>query len=529
MTIPTAAQYDVAILGAGIAGSTLATILARHHLSVLLIDAGVHPRFVVGESTIPHATTTMRVLAERYDVPELTALATFQDTAEKVTKTCGQKQNFGFVYHEEGRPYDPQRANQVVIGSEYRRAEAHWFRQDIDAHVYHLAVRYGATARMNTRIDEIDLDPAHGAVLRSTAGESFTAKYLVDATGFRSVLAERFGLREQPTRARTHSRSLFTHMVGVEPFDDIAPVAYNPPTRWHNGTLHHVFDGGWLWVIPFDNNDASMNPLCSVGLTLTRNAVSDDRPGPEQEFRAFLDRFPAIAKQFRNASAVRPWVSTGRLQYSASGTVGDRFCLTAQSAGAIDALFSRGLANSFQTVNALAWRIIEAARADDWSAARFAGLDALQQRMFDVHDDLAYSSYVGFRDYALWDAIFRVWHTYSFYSDAALEHSLSRYFSTQDDQVFRKLERADSALARALRGLLTFARETCESVDRGETKPAAAAEAIIERINREQFFPDYLPHGKPELKYVDISQDTAMQFMQWTRTGAPRWISEAFT
>ncbi|MEV3963362.1 tryptophan 7-halogenase [Nocardia sp. NPDC050193] len=528
MTSPTAPQYDVAILGAGIAGSTLATILARHGLGVLLIDAGVHPRFAVGESTIPHATTTMRVLAERYRVPELGALTTFQDTADKVTMTCGQKQNFGFVYHEEGKPSDPKRANQVVLASGYRRAEAHWFRQDIDAHVYHLAIRYGTTARTNTRIAEINVAPDHGAVLRSASGETFTAKYLVDATGFRSVLADRYGLREQPTRARTHSRSLFTHMIGVEPFDDVAPVPYDPPSRWHNGTLHHVFDGGWLWVIPFDNNDASMNPLCSVGLTLTGDAVAVERPAPEQEFRAFLDRFPAVAKQFANARAVRPWVSTGRLQYSATATVGDRFCLTAQSAGAIDALFSRGLANSFQTVNALAWRLIAAAREDDWSTERFAGLDALQQRMFDIHDDLAYSSYVGFRDYALWDAILRVWHTYSFYSDAALEHSLSRYFVTKDDQIFRALERGDSPLAEAVRTLLTSARETCEAVDRGEITPAAAATSIIDRINRESFFPEYLPHGNPELKYVDISQDKAMEFMRWSRTDAPRWISETF-
>jgi FADH2 O2-dependent halogenase len=528
MSSPTDAQYDVAILGAGIAGSTLATILARHKLDVLLIDAGVHPRFAVGESTIPHATTTMRILAERYDVPELTALATFESTAEHVTKTCGQKQNFGFVYHEQGRPADPAKANQVVLASGYRRAESHWFRQDIDSYVFHLALRYGATARQNTRIADIEIDADRGAELRTASGESFKAKYLVDATGFRSVLADRFGLREQPTRARTHSRSLFTHMIGVEPFDDVAPVRYHQPSRWHNGTLHHVFDGGWLWVIPFDNSERSMNPLCSVGLTLTGDAVFDDRAAPEKEFDDFLERFPDVAKQFRSATAVRPWVSTGRLQYSASATVGDRFCLTAQSAGAIDALFSRGLANSFQTVNALAWRIIEAARDDDWSTERFADVDAVQQRMFDVHDDFAYSSYVGFRDYALWDAIFRVWHTYNFYADAALEHSLSRYFAGQDDQVFRSLERGDSALAQAVRGLVTSAREACQAVERGELTPAAAATAIIDRINKERFFPDYLPHGNPDLKYVDISQDKAMEFMQWSRTEAPQWIRETF-
>ncbi|WP_051046638.1 NAD(P)/FAD-dependent oxidoreductase [Nocardia asiatica] len=529
MTPSTDTRFDVAILGAGIAGSTLATILARHDVRVLLIDAGVHPRFAVGESTIPHATSTLRILAERYDVPELAALSNHPDTAERVSTTCGQKENFGFVYHEQGSSPLPDRANQVVVGSAYRRAESHWFRQDIDAHVFNLAVRYGAVPRQNTRIEDFDIEPGSGVALRTASGETFTAEYLVDATGFRSVLAQRFGLREQPSRARTHSRSLFTHMIGVEPFDDVSPVEFGQPSRWHNGTLHHVFDGGWLWVIPFDNHDSSRNPLCSVGLTLTGQAVTDERVAPEQEFAEFLERFPAVAAQFRSAKAVRPWVSTGRLQYSASNTVGDRFCLTAQSAGAIDALFSRGLANSFQTVNALAWRIIEATRDGDWSTERFTGLDAVQQRMFDVHDDLAYSSYVGFRDYALWDAVLRVWHTYSFYSDAALEHSLSRYLGRRDDQVFRTLERGDSELAAALRDLLTTTRTTCEAVERGDAKPADAATAIIERINRDRFWPEYLPHGNPERRYFDISQDVGLEFMQWSRTDAPRWITEFFS
>lgn len=528
MTPSTDTEYDVAILGAGIAGSTLGAILARHDVRVLLLDAGVHPRFVVGESTIPHATTTMHILAERYDIPEFAHLANFQDTAEHVSTTCGQKQNFGFVYHEPGRAPDPDAANQVVLASSYRRAESHWFRQDIDAHVFNLAVRYGATPQLNTRISDIDVDPHRGAELRTASGETFRARYLLDATGFRSVLADRFGLREEPTRARTHSRSLFTHMIGVRPFDEVTPVPYGQPSRWHNGTLHHVFDGGWLWVIPFDNNDKSHNPLCSVGLTLTGDAVFDDRAAPEREFADFLERFPAVATQFRDAKAVRPWVSTGRLQYSASNTVGDRFCLTAQSAGTIDALFSRGLANSFQTVNALAWRLIDAARENDWSTERFAGVDAVQQRMFDVHDDLAYSSYVGFRHYPLWDAIVRVWHTYSFYSDAALEHSLSRYLGGRDDSIFRHLERNDSALAKALSELLATARTTCEAVDRGELAPDAGAKAIVDRINEQRFWPDYLPHGNPDVKYFDISQDVAMRFMHWSRTDAPGFIRDSF-
>ena len=68
---------------------------------------------------------------------------------------------------------------------------------------------------------------------------SIRARYLVDGTGHRSILAERVGLRETPTRLKHHSRTLFTHMVDVPPFDD----ANNPlPISYHKGTLHHCFE-----------------------------------------------------------------------------------------------------------------------------------------------------------------------------------------------------------------------------------------------------------------------------------------------
>ncbi|HYX23886.1 MAG TPA: FAD-dependent oxidoreductase, partial [Thermoanaerobaculia bacterium] len=46
-------MYDVAVLGSGIAGSTLAAILGRQGFRVLLLEKGTHPRFAVGEAMQP--------------------------------------------------------------------------------------------------------------------------------------------------------------------------------------------------------------------------------------------------------------------------------------------------------------------------------------------------------------------------------------------------------------------------------------------------------------------------------------------
>ncbi len=305
-------DFDVAILGNGLSGSLLATILGKQGVSVVLIDGEQHPRFAVGESTIPHTSLLISLLAEKYDLPELNDLVDAKGLASRVCSTCGIKRHFGYVYHRPGQTYDPTEGLQFGTSA---RDENHWFRQDTDAYLHNLAIHYGAVPRQKTRVTGIEIDTS-GVKLQTSAGEEIRARYVVDGTGFRSMLAERFGLRENPTRLKHHSRTLFTHMVDVPPFDD----AHNPlPISYHNGTLHHCFERGWFWVIPFNNNPLSTNPIISVGLTIDPRRYPKPEMSAEQEFNEFLQRYPSVAEQFKNGKAVRPWVSTGRLQYSSKG------------------------------------------------------------------------------------------------------------------------------------------------------------------------------------------------------------------
>ncbi|WP_244177045.1 NAD(P)/FAD-dependent oxidoreductase [Streptomyces albus] len=522
----TSDQYDVAILGSGMAGGMLGAVLARNGVKVLLLDAGTHPRFAVGESTIPYTSGMTRLIADRYKVPELEALSSFKGIRKEVSRNCGQKQNFGFVYHREGRPQNPEEVNQLVVPS-LLRTETHLFRQDIDAYLFHLAVKYGAVPQLATRIADIEIDPDSGAVLRTEAGKEFRASYVIDGSGFRSPLAEKFGLRETPTRARTHSRSLFTHMVGVRPYDE-SPNGrkHKQPNPWHNGTLHHVFDGGWLWVIPFDNHEDSLNPLCSVGLTFDPRVFPKGQATPEQEFDDFLKRFPEIAWQFQGAKAVRPWVSTGRLQYSAKQVVGERFCLTSHAAGFIDALYSRGLTNTMELVNALGWRLIAASRDGDWSLERFSYLESLQQGLFDFHDDLVYSSFVGFRDYELWNAVNRTWMLGTMLGNVMLEDAYYRFDTTGDAQVFLDLERSEHPgsplpVSAGFNEMGTMTRKLCESVEDGKTTPGDAAKRILRHIEQADFISPSFRLGNESTRCFAMSPGKMAVNAVWSRREAP--------
>src|ERR1022692_4402587 len=96
-------QYDVAILGAGFEGGMLGTILAYKGAKVVIVDAGSHPRFALGASTVRHTFRMIKIMAERFGVPEFKTEFNSGELLHKhVSNHFGVKKNFGFILHRDG-------------------------------------------------------------------------------------------------------------------------------------------------------------------------------------------------------------------------------------------------------------------------------------------------------------------------------------------------------------------------------------------------------------------------------------------
>jgi FADH2 O2-dependent halogenase len=519
--------YDVAVIGGGFAGALLAAVLARGGVRTLLLEREPAPRFAVGESMVPYTAALARLVARRYRVPEVEHLSSLRAVQREISPNCGVLRNMGFVHHRAHLPQHPGEIYQVVNPSIVPPVP-HLYRQDIDAHLLGVARRYGATVRTGTeaRLDGLRIDADTGVTLRTGKGEE-SARYLVDAGGPQAPVSRELQLREEPTRARHHSRTLFTHMTGVTPYDETpAGRLHDQPSPWHQGTLHHVFDGGWLWVIPFDNQPRSANSRCSVGLTLDPRKHPASDLSPQEEFDGFLARFPDVARQFTHAEPARPWTSTGRLQYSSKRVVGDRYCLASHAAGFVDPLYSRGLAHSLEVVNALGRRLIDAAHDGDWSTARFQYVEDLQQSLFDAHDDLTYASFVSFRDFELFNAVVRTWTVSTVLGALAVENACAAYGRSGDDSVFRDLEDTrhpgspfpGSAHFNAL-GPLT--RTLCEEVEAGTRTPGSAAERIFDAIREADYLPPSLGLADPADRFFHNTPARIARAARWVRTDAP--------
>lgn len=522
-------DFDTIILGSGISGTTIASILAKQGFRVLIIEKGTHPRFAIGESMLPQTSMWMWIVGERFGIPEIQNLANPKKVRKHISSSCGVKRSVGFIYHREGEAQNPQETFQVIPPDGLFFSESHLFRQEVDEYMLNVAISYGAVYRDLTQVKEIDFRE-DGVTVRANNGEEYNARFLVDGSGSRSIVAQKLNLRENPTRLKTRSRTMFTHVSGLSPYAECTEFP-GQGHGWHEGTLHHVFDGGWLWIIPFDNHDASDNPLSSIGLMLDPQKFPQKDLSPEEEFQEIIARFPSIAEQLKTATPIRKWICADQIQYSSTKSVGKRWALLSHSYGFIDPLYSRGLISTFETINALAGRLIEALKDDDFSLERFAYLDRLQAAQLDDTDELIHNAYRCMSNFELWNAWTQMWLASKMLGDTYLFRSCLKYMDSKDTSLFKQLEEdpypgAQAPYASKLNWMISTSSFILNQVEARVITPEEGANKILKLLQEFEFLPKSVyPWGVSEARYINFNH-LFRDWINWGKTEAPSIVRE---
>src|SRR5262245_7080983 len=156
-SMSTAQRFDVIILGAGLAGTTLGTILAKHGYEVLILEKESHPRFAIGESMLPQSTMWLWILGQRFGIPEILYLTDTQLIRQHITPTCGIKRAIGFVYHRQDHEPHPAESHQLIPPALPLYSESHYFRQEVDLYMLRTALHYGVSYRDQVEVTGFDL------------------------------------------------------------------------------------------------------------------------------------------------------------------------------------------------------------------------------------------------------------------------------------------------------------------------------------------------------------------------------------
>jgi FADH2 O2-dependent halogenase len=338
--------------------------------SVILIEKGTHPRVVIGESSTPLANLLLEELANRYSLSELRPLTkwgSWQRAHPEIA--CGLKRGFTFHHHVLGQSplTDLERQNQLLVAASPRDeiADTHWYRADFDHLLMREAQRLGveyadrvALSQFRAIGEEVELEGE-----RDVREVHFRARFVVDATGPRGFLHRALGIRELELPGYPHTQGLYSHFSGVSRLEETSWSRLDepPPYPIDDAAVHHVFNGGWIWSLQFNNGVTSAG-IAATDETAERFGFKDGAGA----WARVLELIPALKEQFAAAKALHPFVHMPRMAIRSSAVAGERWVLLPSAAGFVDPLLSTGIPLTLLGISRLA-EIIER----DWATPRF--------------------------------------------------------------------------------------------------------------------------------------------------------------
>jgi FADH2 O2-dependent halogenase len=164
------------------------------------------------------------------------------------------------------------------------------------------------------------------------------AHLVIDASGANGFLSRKLGLL-RGFENYPATQSLYSHFTGVGRCDELPEYEVDDaPYPMDDAALHHVFDGGWMWVLRFGNG------VTSAGIAVTDELAAEFKLSEgEAAWQRFLSRFPTIATQFAGAEAIREFTWMPRLASRTHAAAGRGWAMLPSAAAFVDPLFSTGM------------------------------------------------------------------------------------------------------------------------------------------------------------------------------------------
>lgn len=427
-------HFDVVVLGSGVAGSTTALSLGAQGLSVCLIEHKQHPRFAIGESTVPSTSAGFQAIAERFGVSELDEMTTYIKS-KQLGLVSYPKSHFYFAWHDEGQAL--QKKHEMVFET-YRPPlgpDTHLLRSKLDEYLVSLCPKYNVTYRDRCSVKQFEEGsvetPARMRV-RKQGKESFIeAAMVVDATGHAAFGAHHCGLFESADGSNaksashrdcdlhTNTRVIYGHFAYDDSFDlDAACGGATRAFRYKRdaGTMHHCTKEGWIWVIPFDNDTVS------IGLIINNELYPyDSSIDKTEEFWSHINRYPTIAAHFKGLTPTRSLLRLGRIQLHAKSMAVGRMILAPHATAFVDPLYSTGINLTTRFVLRAVPRILTAIRGPSNQAlprgeylpldvaTHFRSMSDALDKELELIDAMVWGSVVSWRHFDLWKQYWRIW------------------------------------------------------------------------------------------------------------------------
>lgn len=357
---PSTTTYDVAIIGAGPAGSTAASILLKYNpkLRVVMIEKEQFPRQHIGESQLPGISNILHEMG----VWDKVEAANFPIKLGASYTWGRNKDVWDFDFYPVEKFMDEPRP--AKFEGQRRFTAFQVDREIYDQILADHAVALGAEWRQRTLVREIMVESKRagdGRIggLRLESGEVVTARYYIDASGTVGIMR----------------RALDIAVAIPEELKNIAVWSYWDNAEWAikigvGGTRVQVrsLPYGWIWFIPMGPTKAS------VGLICPAEHYRATGHKPEELYLRALAEQPEIAALLAKANQSRPIESTKDWSQVSAKLSGENWFVVGEAAGFADPILAAGMTLAHNSARDAAYTILELDRAEHprkWLLERF--------------------------------------------------------------------------------------------------------------------------------------------------------------
>jgi flavin-dependent dehydrogenase len=328
-------QVDVAIMGGGLAGLTLALQLRQRFpaLDILIVERHKHP---VPEATHKVGESSVEIGAHYFE--SVLGLKPHLETQ--------QLKKFGFrFFFSEGR----RNIDQVVeLGaSRYLTTPSYQldrgiFENYLAEHAAEQGVRFadGATIR-EFHLAERASGAAHSlSYEQSGVTYSIRARWLVDASGRAGLIKSKLGLAEQNEHDANSIWFRIADRIDVNEWsrDSAWLTRCEPPDRWLS-TNHLCGEGYWVWLIPLASGSHSVGIVADAKLhpLRTMNSFEKAMEWLHQHQPALAAALEGKRDQLQDFAALRRFSYGCKQVFS-----GDRWAITGEAGVFLDPFYSPG-------------------------------------------------------------------------------------------------------------------------------------------------------------------------------------------
>lgn len=355
-------DYDVIVIGAGPAGSAVATFLAREGQRVLIVERDKFPRFKVGESLIPATFSSL----ERLGVLD-----------QLKTSPFPKKYSVQF-YSQSGKASAPFYFSETETEEQAQTWQV--LRSEFDQMLLDNAKQSGVEVQTGVSVKQVlmDGDRAVGVRIQNGTMKNLSSRLVIDASGQRAILARQLKIQRQDPRLKM--AAVFTHFENAhrdEGIDEGATLI-----------LHTKNKDSWFWYIPLPDNRVSVGVVGPI-----EHMIHDRQGNPQQIFDDELAHCPGLIPRLENARQTMDMKVLNDFSYSATHAAGEGWMLVGDAFCFLDPIYSSGVLLALASAELAADTALAALKTNDLSAQRLGAYEPRMREGIRAFRHLVYAFY----------------------------------------------------------------------------------------------------------------------------------------